>query len=345
MEIGEGSSSSTSRVQLPVVDISEPLNLSSLSSLADACQKWGFFHIINHGIPKHLYDRIYSLSQHFFSFPCHSKLEQLGPPSLLQTYTPNFIASPFFESLRVSGPDFFSSAHSSASPLLTPHLSSEFSELIEEYGSKMTELSKRITAILLTILGKGFDEKFHESEFGRCHGYLRVINYTVPAEADNVKKDDTEVLVEGLGMHTDMSCVTIVYQDQIGGLQVKSESGDGTKWMDITPSEETLVVNIGDMLQAWSNDKFRSSEHRVMLCGRGRLSLAFFWCFEDEKVIWAPEEVVSLSLGRRAYRSFVCSEYLRFREIKSERGRFEKVGYTVRDFASVDLPNRAPTDS
>jgi isopenicillin N synthase-like dioxygenase len=139
--------------------------------------------------------------------------------------------------------------------------------------------------------------------------------------------------VEGLGMHTDMSCVTIVYQDEVGGLQVKSREG---KWMDISPGEETLVVNIGDLLQAWSNDKLRSSEHRIVLKKPvNRLSLAFFWCFEDEKVIMAPNEVVGEG-NARIYEPFVCSDYLKFRE-SSERGKFEKVGFTVKDFAGISL--------
>ncbi|KAF2282593.1 hypothetical protein GH714_043222 [Hevea brasiliensis] len=151
------------------------------------------------------------------------------------------------------------------------------------------KLSQRIIEILLRSLEDGLDhKKYYESEFKNGHGYLRIINYTP------LKCLDDEV--EGLGMHTDMSCVTIVYQDQIGGLQVKSREG---KWMDINPCEETLVVNIGDMLQAWSNEKFRSSEHRVILKKPvNRFSLAFFWCFEDEKVIFAPDEVVGEGYAR-----------------------------------------------
>lgn len=104
-------------VELPTVGISQPLNPSSLSSLAEACKKWGFFHITNHGISKDLYNKLYSLSQHLFSLPSDRKLE-LGPSSSIKTYTPHFIASPFFESLRVSGPNFFASAQSSADILL-----------------------------------------------------------------------------------------------------------------------------------------------------------------------------------------------------------------------------------
>ncbi|KAF9668962.1 hypothetical protein SADUNF_Sadunf14G0058000 [Salix dunnii] len=151
----------------------------------------------------------------------------------------------------------------------------------------MTELSKRILEILLMSLGEGFDKKYCESEFKNCHGYLRIVNYTPPKSLVDE--------VEGLGMHTDLSCVTIVYQDEVGGLQVKSKEG---KWMDISPCEQTLVVNIGDMMRA-------------------------------------PSEIVGEG-NVRIYEPFVCLDYLKFREV-SDRGKFEKVGFTVKDFARISL--------
>lgn len=189
----------------------------------------------------------------------------------------------------------------------------------------MTELSKKIVQVLLMSLENDIVKKYYKSEFQNCHGYLRIINYSPP--------DSLEDEVEGLGMHTDMSCVTIVYQDDIGGLQVRSKEG---KWMDISPCEGTLVVNVGDMLQAWSNEKLRSSEHRVVLKQPvNRLSLAFFWCFEDQKMILAPDEVVGKG-SMRLYEPFLCSDYLKFRE-NSERGKFEKVRFTVKDFAGTTV--------
>ncbi|KAG9441253.1 hypothetical protein H6P81_017107 [Aristolochia fimbriata] len=308
-------------LQLPTLDLSQPLQ-SSLSSLSEACQEWGFFNIINHGISKHLLTNLYSLSKQLFTLPMESK-QKLGPSSALKTYTPQFIASPFFESLRISGPDFFASAKNSIDVLSDPPYV-EFCDMLQEYCTKMTELSKRIMGIVLRCLGDGLENKYSESEFGCCQGYLRIIHYTPP---ENIQNED----VEGLGMHTDMSCITILNQDEIGGLQVRSTEG---KWMDIKPREGTLVVNIGDLLQAWSNARLMSSAHRVVLKHSvTRLSLAFFWCFEDDKVIWAPEEV--LGEGKeRLYLPFVCSDYVKFRE-NSETGRFDKVGYTVDDFAAI----------
>ncbi|KAL8126170.1 hypothetical protein AgCh_013453 [Apium graveolens] len=316
-------SKSENAIELPIFDMSQPLSPSSLSSLFLSCKEWGFFHIINHGVPKDLYKTICSLSRnHIFNLPAEVKLKA-GPSTAVNTYTPHFIASPFFESLRVSGPDFFNSAQSSTEALLNQP-NSEFCEILKEYGSNMTRLSRSIIDIILMCMGDDFEEKF-KSEFDNCHGYLRIINYS-PYQGVAEKE------VEGLGMHTDMSCVTVVYQDEIGGLQVKSKEGD---WMDINPCEETLVVNIGDLMQAWSNGKLRSSEHRVVLTQPvNRFSMAFFWCFEDEKEISAPNEVVGKG-NLRAYKPFVCADYLRFRQ-SSEKGKFEKVGFTVKGFAGLE---------
>ncbi|KAK9060880.1 hypothetical protein SSX86_018060 [Deinandra increscens subsp. villosa] len=266
-------------IELPVFDVSKPLTPSCLSSLSSACEEWGFFHIINHGISIELYNKLRFLSNQLFDLPYEQKFKA-GPSSNIKTYTPHFIASPFFESIRVSGPDFFASAQSSAEVLLN-HPKSEFSEVLGEYGMKMRTLSDKIIQMLLMCLGEDFEKKF-EPEFSNSEGYLRINNYSPP---EIIEKE-----VEGLGMHTDMSCITIVYQDEIGGLQVRSKEG---KWMDIAPCAETLIVNIGDLMQAWSNGKLRSSEHRVVLKEqRNRFSLAFFWCFEDSKVVFAPDEFV-----------------------------------------------------
>lgn len=202
------------------------------------------------------------------------------------------------------------------------------SEILQEYGTKMVELSKRITEAVVMTLGGGYEKNFYGSEFSKCDGYLRIVNYS-PHENSGGEEEE----IEGLGMHTDMSCITIVYQDEIGGLQVRSKEG---KWIDINPCEDSLVVNIGDLMQAWSNGRLRSSEHRVVLRRSvNRISLAFFWCFEDEKVIYAPDEVVGVG-NPRLYKPFLCMDYLKFRE-SNEEGKFEKVGYNVKDFAGLKL--------
>lgn len=96
-------------VDLPVLDFSQPAEDTILSSLYNTCQDWGFFYVTNHGISRELFTEVCALSKHVFGLPSETKLK-IGPSSVLKSYTPRFIASPYFESLRVSGPDFLTSA-------------------------------------------------------------------------------------------------------------------------------------------------------------------------------------------------------------------------------------------
>ncbi|VYS69991.1 unnamed protein product [Arabidopsis thaliana] len=320
-------------LELPMFDISKPLSESSLTSLQDACKEWGFFYVTNHGVSRDMYKKLRRFSTGVFELEDEEKMK-MGASN----YTPRFIASPFFESLRVSGPDFYASAKSSVDAFSDQATDEEFSGLMKEYGEKMTKLCEKIMKAILSSFGDDLHHKYYESEFGNCHGYFRINNYTIPSDQeDDHHNGDEQDLIEGLGMHTDMSCITIVDQDDIGGLQVRTRDGIGL--MDINPKDEALVVNVGDLLHAWTNGRLRSSQHRVILKRRGfvgnRFSLAFFWCFDDGKVVFAPDEVVGGCEGMRVFRSFKCGDYLRFRE-SNEKGKFEKVGDTVEDFARIE---------
>ena len=78
----------------------------------------------------------------------------------------------------------------------------------------------------------------------------------------------------GVGAHSDYECFAILWQDGSGGLQLQNQAGD---WIDVPPVPGTFVINIGDMMAHWSNDRFASTKHRVVYGGEGdRLSIAFF---------------------------------------------------------------------
>jgi len=80
----------------------------------------------------------------------------------------------------------------------------------------------------------------------------------------------------GVAPHTDYGCITLLYQDNSGGLQVRELSSN--RWIDATPIEGSLVVNVGDLLARWSNDRFRSTLHRVINnSGHERYSIATFY--------------------------------------------------------------------
>jgi isopenicillin N synthase-like dioxygenase len=93
--------------------------------------------------------------------------------------------------------------------------------------------------------------------------------------------DDTETDV-GIGSHTDIQCVTLLWQDMSGGLQVLSASDE---WLDARPIPGTIVVNIGDFLQRLSNNRFKSTVHRVYnRQTTSRYSMPFFLGFNPDSV-------------------------------------------------------------
>jgi isopenicillin N synthase-like dioxygenase len=97
---------------------------------------------------------------------------------------------------------------------------------------------------------------------------FRVFHY--PALADNADADEW-----GVGEHTDYGLLTLLAQDGLGGLQVRSPSGD---WIDVPAEPGVLVCNIGDMLDRLTEGRYRSTPHRVRnTSGRGRLSFPYFF--------------------------------------------------------------------
>lgn len=95
-----------------------------------------------------------------------------------------------------------------------------------------------------------------------------------------VQTEDTQDIDVGIGAHTDIQCLTLLWQDMSGGLQVLSSDGE---WLDAAPIEGTLVVNIGDLLQRLSNNKFKSTVHRVYnRQTASRYAMPFFLGFNPE---------------------------------------------------------------
>ena len=111
--------------------------------------------------------------------------------------------------------------------------------------------------------------------------------------------DETEII--GVGGHCDGGSFTILWQDSLGGLEVRNKSGD---WVGVPPIANTFVINIANLLQRWTNGRFSSTEHRVInRYGKDRYSIAFFVYPSHSTVI---EPVVDQSRGE--YEPVVCGE-------------------------------------
>ncbi|XP_022991454.1 gibberellin 20-oxidase-like protein isoform X2 [Cucurbita maxima] len=268
-------------VEVPVIDISsQSLTESAASSLLRACNEFGFFFIRNHGLSKELYQKLISGADQLFSSPEETKQKlTIGASS----YIPRFVLSPFFESFKVSGPNFSASANAQG-----------FTQSL--FGHQATE-------------------------FSNCNAYIRINGFT--PRGMNEEEEELEVFKK----HTDLSYVTIVFQNDIRGLQMRLKGGD---WMDVRPSEDNnLVVNIGDFMEAWSNGRLRSAVHRVVLRKNNmkRFSMAFFLTpKDDDKEIYAPSEIVGEGKSR-LYRPFSTQQYRLFKEKNDVNA-----GYQLKDF-------------
>jgi isopenicillin N synthase-like dioxygenase len=112
----------------------------------------------------------------------------------------------------------------------------------------------------------------------------------------------------GCGAHTDWGALTLLAQDDAGGLQVQSKGG---AWIDVPPVPDALVVNIGDMMQRWTNDRWPSTLHRVInqRSGHDRWSIAYFFDLDADAVVKPLASCVSATNPAR-YAALTAGEHL-----------------------------------
>ncbi|MDB1122653.1 isopenicillin N synthase family dioxygenase [Vibrio algarum] len=140
--------------------------------------------------------------------------------------------------------------------------SAEFIQTVNQHYQLSLEVGLKLLKAMAIALGE--EEDFFTNSFSYPISVLRLIHYPAQKEATN-----------GAGAHTDYGCITLLYQDDSGGLQVQNVDGD---WIDAVPIAGSLVVNIGDLMQRWTNGIYQSTPHRVTspISGKTRFSMPFF---------------------------------------------------------------------
>lgn len=142
----------------------------------------------------------------------------------------------------------------------------EFKAALKAYHAVLSDFARRMHQIFALALGLSDD--FFSQTYKPCGAGVRTLHYPMQP----LSRDNDEI---GIGAHTDYNWFTFIYQDNTGGLEVQTRTGE---WIPVLPRDGTLVVNIGDSMQWVSGGKLRSTRHRVMnRTEKERYSMAFFW--------------------------------------------------------------------
>jgi isopenicillin N synthase-like dioxygenase len=266
---------------VPVIDVAPLISQTqelalTAEQIGAACRESGFFYVVNHGVDEQLCRRLEALSRQFFTqsepqkmaiamsrggrawrgyFPVGRELTSGKPDRKEGLY--------FGAELPVDHP-----AVKAGTPLHGPNLFPAipgFRETVLRYLDSLSSLGHALMSGI--SLGLGLDENYFRKHYyaGEPLILFRIFNYPHANVGETAW---------GVGEHTDYGLLTILRQDDTGGLQVKS----GSRWIDAPPIPASFLCNIGDMLERLTRGIYRSTPHRVLNTSRHhRLSFPFFF--------------------------------------------------------------------
>jgi isopenicillin N synthase-like dioxygenase len=278
---------------VPVIDLEParrggPVERRRLAgAIDDACRDIGFFAIVGHGVPGAIVDDLHRCAREFFARPLAEKLAARHPAGMNRGYhqvggealaSANDRAAPpdlkvFFHIGPVDTSDdpYYTSAlgRRHFTPNIWPAAPAGFEQAGTAYYRAMSSLI--VFLMRLAALALGVEETFFDDKVDRSIGAMRLNYY--PAQTGAPAPGQLRA-----SAHTDYGGFTILSgEDAPGGLQVLTRGG---QWVDVSTAPHTFVVNIGDLLMRWTNDRWLSNVHRVVNPpaddGRARLSIAFF---------------------------------------------------------------------
>ncbi|KAK9150706.1 hypothetical protein Syun_009015 [Stephania yunnanensis] len=233
-----------------------------------AAETWGFFQIVNHGIPVEILDEMVEVVRKFHELPKEERSKYYTrDTSKMVRYNSNF---DLYGAPTANWRDTIACLMAPVTPnpeelpgeIRKDRKASSGIGMLMEYSKHVMKLGVALFELLSEALGLNIS---YLNDIGCSEGLFFLCHYYPECPEPE--------LTMGTSKHSDNDFLTILLQDQIGGLQVLCQG----KWVDVPPVHGGIVVNIGDLLQLISNDKFKSSEHRVLANHAGpRISVASF---------------------------------------------------------------------
>ncbi len=308
---------------IPVIDLSASFSggdkalHDTASAIHRACRETGFFYVAGHGVPSSLIAGQFAAAKAFFALPAEQKLalhmsqsrttsgyEPMGGQVLdsqdaTSEKAPPDVKESFYCGLELPEGD----------PRLAPPVRGlghnqwpdlpGFKAQTMAYHAALTALGDHIVRLL--ALSLDMPQDWFAPAFAGTGGMLRFIHY--PPQPANAAFNQI-----GAGAHTDWGGITLLAQDDCGGLEVRNVEGD---WLVATPIEGTFVINLGDLMMRWTNGVYRSNFHRVNnnASGRDRYSLPFFYSPRADALI-APVPSCVTPDHPRQFADCTCAEHM-----------------------------------
>ena len=268
-------------MQIPKIDISgikdKEFSKTLLQDFYHAYNKYGFGYIINHGIEKPLIDQLFRVSKDFHSQKLSDKMKVAldhNHRGYIAINTSTDVNSKLADVKKSNQSESFMMMREDKYEVPDVYLSGpnqwpeieNFKEVLEKYASQMTKLGRNL--MRLALLSSGVSDLSVMQSFETPTIWLRLLHY--PPIPKTSPSD-----LYGSAPHTDFGCLTILAQDEIGGLQVHTKEGE---WIDVPKVEDSFVVNVGEMLSRLTKGLLRSTPHRVINKSvRERYSCPFFF--------------------------------------------------------------------
>ncbi len=291
------------RAAIPVIDL-EGLDAAPLqagAAMLHAAETTGFFYVRNHPVAQPLIDEVLAISARFFAEPMdrkqsvrvnegHRGFIGMGQAKMSTGARPDLKES-FVWGLDAPGTDG-----------IPPNRWPGFLPEMQPTLTAFFDAGNRLGWSLLRAMALAIDAPADTFVRTIARPISRGSMIYYPPQPPDMGAEQF-----GVSSHTDYGCLTLLYQDSTGGLQVQGHDG---AWIMAHPIPGTFVVNIGDLLARWSNDRFRSTPHRVVnASGRTRLSTALF-IDPDRDTVIAP---VTRPGEAPRYAPVTCGDYLKSR--------------------------------
>ncbi|KAK4439018.1 Gibberellin 2-beta-dioxygenase 1 [Sesamum alatum] len=305
---------------IPLVDLSKP---DSKAQLVNACEEFGFFKVVNHGVPIHLIKELESEAARFFSLPLSDKAKA-GPPDPFgygdKRIGPNgdvgWVEYLLLTTNTQPGYQKFASIFGEAAE--------NFRRVVNEYVFAVRRMACEILEMLADGLKIQPRNAFSKLLMDEKSDSVFRLNHYPPCPQLQDQSNGRNLI--GFGEHTDPQIISVLRSNNTSGLQISLKDGS---WIPVPPDQNSFFINVGDSLQVMTNGRFKSVRHRVVAnSSKSRLSMIYFGGPPlSEKIAPLP----SLMEGEEdsLYKEFTWFEYknnaYKTRLADNRLGLFEKI--------------------